>query len=1444
MDFLSLFNNAKKIISGGKDTVTPNFDVSKIGGIQNTTPTSTSMFKAPSKFDAQAFSKSISKPFKAPRQAGINGFGLSDNSTAGIITNTITGLPEAGLNTAIDIGQGIARTVGSVGTTLGNVPTQINNAIFRPSNPEALPFDSSIDTTGNPISNAVFGGKPIKTIQQSAKDIKEGLAPYIGDKNSSFASYPLVFGGIALDLSGFGGGKSIKTFAKGEVPEAFWKFISKTTDKKVLESTFKQIGVKDTNLIKELVEVSAPTKTSKEAKTAILNAWENRVKKVGTSKPSEVPYTLAKKDEITKSLNQYNPDNPLKIDGRLDVSMTPTNEKLSTLKEISNQRELTDAETKLAQELLSREGVLSKKSISPEQIKTNIANNNRTAAILDRTTMKPATVDGELMAKAKLIIKDGKQAVVEQPRTPIGRFDYKAKSPIANITAPTTKTSSRIIPESIAPTQQKSVVDKFIDFIKKPRKQSKGMINFGAMAEDMGLGGSNKELNKIRQEALSNSPAKDLNKYFGKSSDTISQQLENYKGTDRARFIQDKVNELGYKNIDEAQTALDSYKKARTLKFSSEGIPMATPASMKGRLAKQTKQSPVDMAKQAPSRIPSTLATGEERSLERMAEQSASVEIRDPQLRKASSLPRIIEKSQTPVKVKVNALDYMRTPENVLKKIGLSKEADAVRVAYDGYVKELPKNIKKITIWHDSLSDPKKSAKTIFKWLDGQSVDLTPEEIKVANEIKPWLKEWADRQGLPEENRIANYITRLFDDQLIKKEFDEDLAKIIADKVPGSVYSPFLQKRLGAKGYKEDVWAALDAYVKRATRKVHLDPALAKLEDASRHLEESQWNYVKRYADRVNMRPTEMDNLVDNAIKSLIGYRAGQRPVAVISKMLRQTTYRGMLGLNAGSALRNLSQGINTYAKLGEKYTALGYSKLFSAANRAELEASGVLSQSFVQDRALSATKKTLEKIDKGLFYMFEKAEMINRGAAYFGAKAKGIAQGMTEEKAIEYAKKIVRETQFQFGSIDTPVAMSSDIIKTLTQFQSFTTKQIEFLGGMIKNKEIAGLIRYALAGTVFVYTIGQAFGMKPQDLLPIYRLGIPPSLKLPGTAIQAIAGGDATGKDVLNTLPGYIPAGIQAKKTIQGAQAIKEGGSYDAAGRLQFVQGQSPVAKAQALLFGKYSSSEAQDYFNRGEISKEEKAKVQPAFDQVQALAKAGQKDEAVAIFNSLSTEDKATYKKIQAVEKAKINQQGKKDILSTFNQVQSMTKNGDKEGALALYNSLNDTQKKYYKLVLDDMKRVKTASNGDKPTFDPNTTTSTNSVLDTVWAYAKALGTDPATAFNRIFTGQKIRYVSNGTIVVERMPLSESQAEKKAQGSTGSEVKLDHTIPLQLGGSNDKSNLKLVPTAIWESYTDVENTIGKALRAGKITKSKAQQLISDFKSGKITAEEVNNML
>lgn len=581
-------------------------------------------------------------------------------------------------------------------------------------------------------------------------------------------------------------------------------------------------------------------------------------------------------------------------------------------------------------------------------------------------------------------------------------------------------------------------------------------------------------------------------------------------------------------------------------------------------------------------------------------------------------------------KEKVNLLDYVRTPDRVLTKIGLGKEAILLKKQYRNYVKELPTEINRITGWYKKASNPE-SAVSIFRYLDGKLTDLTPQELEVAKEIQTYLKEWAVKLKLPADKQVTHYITHLFDEDFIKKDFDPDIARLITDQVPGSVYDPFLQKRLGALGYKENVWEALDAYTKRAVRKYNMDPALESLKKASSKLDVDSEKYVARLGARINLRPTEMDNLLDNLVKSVAGYKLGARPVANVTRKVRQAVYRGTLGLNVGSAMRNLTQGANTYAKLGEKYTIKGYIEMFKdlLQNGQELKSSGILSQDIIQDRTINATKKFTENVDKGLFSLFSFAERVNRGSAYFGAKAKALAQGLSEEEAIQKAIKTVEDTQFTFGSVDTPLALQSDLAKIFTQFQSYNVKQTEFLGEMIKNKEFAGLVRFTGANLVFMATIGKLFGMELKDLVPFSgilsgetKIGQTPAVQALG-AVGNIAFGDEEKKkqgiyDLKKVLPAFVPAGVQAKKTVEGIQAFNQGASTTATGRTRFQVPQTPENRFKTAVFGQYSIPEAKEYFkNMG------KSKSELIYNEIN---KGKTKEEKVQIYQKLVKEGKIT--------------------------------------------------------------------------------------------------------------------------------------------------------------------------------------------------------------------------
>lgn len=553
------------------------------------------------------------------------------------------------------------------------------------------------------------------------------------------------------------------------------------------------------------------------------------------------------------------------------------------------------------------------------------------------------------------------------------------------------------------------------------------------------------------------------------------------------------------------------------------------------------------------------------------------------------------------VKQKVNLADKLKTPAEVYEKVGLKKAAEALRLSEIKAKQEVNSHITQIQDWVSRAGDRQE---VIFDALDGARVDLTPDETKLVGEIRDYLSAWADRLGLPKEKQITNYITHIFEPDLLKKEFDPELAKLIANNVPGSVYDPFLLKRYGIEGYKKDLGLALQAYAKRGVRKANFDPVLDVIKKRTKAMELSQVNYIKNNLERINLRPTDIDNQLDNFIKSTpVGYKLGQRPTMRLSQSMRRMGYRGALGGNVGSAVKNLTQGVNTFAELGTQDTLSGYLHVLKPGTRKELENVGVLASGFIDDKNVSAYKTLLSKLDTVLFYAFEKAEQINRGAAYFGAKNKALRAGKSEAQAILEGLATARKTQFTFGAVDTPEILSSDLAKTFGQFQSFNLKQAEFIKNMVKNKEWAGLLRWIGANAIVVGTVGKLIGYDAQDVVPFSgaltgqtKLGQTPAIGAIGTvgAVGAntayqLAGKEApfnnrygqplTFGDAGDSLVPIIPGGVQAKKTIQGIGAVNQGASTSDTGRVRFPTPANSLLRN--AVFGQYNNKFARFYFD-----------------------------------------------------------------------------------------------------------------------------------------------------------------------------------------------------------------------------------------------------------------------
>jgi len=250
------------------------------------------------------------------------------------------------------------------------------------------------------------------------------------------------------------------------------------------------------------------------------------------------------------------------------------------------------------------------------------------------------------------------------------------------------------------------------------------------------------------------------------------------------------------------------------------------------------------------------------------------------------------------------------------------------------------------------------------------------------------------------------------------------------------------------------------------------------------------------------------------------------------------------------------------------------------------------------------------------------------------------------------------------------------------------------------------------------------------------------------------------------------------------------------------------------------------------GDVSgKLDKAKsdFKPTYDEIMSLYEEGNDAKAKEMIDGLSDADYTLYKALKKIDATKKSNQEKITIFPTYTKWKQLIEAGQDNEAQKVLDDMSDEEYKAFKSLRTSLdKKIESGASDAVETITPQDQAGFFSGIS---LYAKAIGTDPLTAFNRIFTGQKITKLVNGTIIVERMSLDESQAVKASRGGKNDEWKLDHTVPLELGGSNSGSNLELVPTSVWASYTAKENELGRKLAAGEITKQEAQAQIKEFK-------------
>lgn len=351
---------------------------------------------------------------------------------------------------------------------------------------------------------------------------------------------------------------------------------------------------------------------------------------------------------------------------------------------------------------------------------------------------------------------------------------------------------------------------------------------------------------------------------------------------------------------------------------------------------------------------------------------------------------------------------------------------------------------------------------------------LDPDEQAVFFWWRKFAADWADRLGIPLDQRRTNYITHTFEkaienDIKNKHPLDPELIRAMDFNFPKQTFNPFLRQRLGQDvGLKRDPFAAAEAYEQYALRQAYYNPLVKKMGAYEKIVTQQagpnagrQWRAM---INRLAGRPDPSDGEVNFTLKEFAGKIknvpfGGERlsnlftygnPAALWAHQYASVLYQAFLGYRPISAIRNLSQQTLTVAEVGPTSFAEG---LALRANRRLaipiLKKSQVLQSrtiSFlpgVEDAKLNVALGKHQQISLWQFKWADRQNVKNSFLAGY-MEAKRMIPEAGEAWWVKRGDEVAMKTQYLYTKMAQSLFESTAFGKFLTPFTSWPRNFIE----------------------------------------------------------------------------------------------------------------------------------------------------------------------------------------------------------------------------------------------------------------------------------------------------------------------------------------------------------------------------------------------------------------
>jgi len=540
-----------------------------------------------------------------------------------------------------------------------------------------------------------------------------------------------------------------------------------------------------------------------------------------------------------------------------------------------------------------------------------------------------------------------------------------------------------------------------------------------------------------------------------------------------------------------------------------------------------------------------------------------------------------------------------------LEILGAKEEIyDPVEIAYIAYQREAHDKYRLFTELKKSVKGVKGSQQRLFHYLNGtlpERVTLSPEETVAATELRTILDDYADRLGLPPERRVENYIYHLFEASTQRElrekypfvdEAHKDvpltdaMISALGLKVPEEIFTPTLLHRLGKKqGLVEDVWKAMRAVTSIDLRRIHMQPALEKVRPLVSAYPETSRAYINDWLSYavlkqqppldkiINASTHNFTSFMERATKGKISF--GSNPMKTTGYVFTRVGYRVARAFNIVFGGKNVRQQLLIPPLLHNPiHYGQAVGDLFTAKGQYLLKQSQVLTERFPME---AFDPKDVSKwLQKGM-EPYKLVDWLNVSTAFLAGARDAVAMNLPPDEVIKYADRIAKISQYSYRPIDMSrfmwqgggVGRMAGMLQTWP-INYFTNYLPELVHGTVTGYDTAGnklpayargrLLEHLIIASLFIYGM---YKFARVDFRKTFGPGVMPTYLAPTLSLTLALGQNAYGlmtndyelqkdaqRKLSNSVPIFIPAGLQTKKTLDAYKKLTEGVETDWAGK------------------------------------------------------------------------------------------------------------------------------------------------------------------------------------------------------------------------------------------------------------------------------------------------------